>query len=127
MHNSKSDNRSRKYEIMLEVGGNSIQMKTFVDNSFGNLLDGLIAELKDLPTGWRSLVKSIQINHTLEGIDKLILRIDGERISTFYYVQEMISRCIFGFLTTLSGCPKGFEEYFSTKINIKYSRLHRDT
>lgn len=106
-----------KYKIRLIINKKPVGIKEFVATSLGNVIVGLLADLKEINL---STIKKIQIQMEPEvaNIDRLKLQIDSITPELNPFVQEMIRRTLLGFISSLHKIPPTFPELMAATIQI---------
>jgi hypothetical protein len=106
----------------LTINEKPIGIKTFVQITLGNIVVGLIQDLKEVEFGEESVI-NLQVNPKAAENKQFILDIDGKNVAVKDYVQQMIWRTIAGFISALEGVPPTFkailDSSLSTEVKIR--------
>ena len=95
-----------KYKLKIIVNQHRIGTKPYILNTLGNICEGFLSELEDVP-------KNEEISFLIVPNSK-----EGERVKIFSpsktvtikgFVQELIIKTILGFISTLQGIPEDLE------------------
>ena len=101
-----------KYKLKLVVNQHRIGTKPYILNTLGNICEGFLSELEDVPKNEKITILIIPNSK------------EDERVKIFSpsitvpikaYVQELILRTILGFISTLKDIPEDLE---GSKIEI---------
>jgi len=101
-----------KYKLKLVVNQHRIGTKPYILNTLGNICEGFLSELEDVPKNEKI---TILIIPNLKEDERVKIFSPSITVPIKAYVQELILRTILGFISTLKDIPKDLED---SKIEI---------
>ncbi|QEE14225.1 hypothetical protein DSAG12_00036 [Promethearchaeum syntrophicum] len=104
-----------KYKLKLIVNQHRIGTKPYILNTLGNLCQGFLSELKDVPKNEK--INILIVPNSKED-EKVKIFSPSETIPIQIFVQDLIMKTLLGFISTLEGIPDDLENS-ETKIMIE--------
>ncbi|MHA1648290.1 MAG: hypothetical protein ACTSVL_12035 [Promethearchaeota archaeon] len=101
-----------KYKLKLIVNQHRIGMKPYILNTLGNICEGFLSELEDVPKDEKI---SILIIPNSKEDERVKIFSPSITVPIKDYVQELILRTILGFISTLRDIP---EDLKNSEIEI---------
>jgi len=101
-----------KYKLKLIVNQHRIGTKPYILNTLGNICEGFLSELEDVPKNEKI---TILIIPNLKEDERVKIFSPSITVPIKAYVQELILRTILGFVSTLKDIPEDLED---SKIEI---------
>ncbi len=95
-----------KYKLKLIVNQHRIGTKPYILNTLGNLCEGFLSELEDVPKNEKI---SFLIVPNLKEDERVKIFSPSKTVPIKAFVQELIIKTLLGFISTLQGIPEDLE------------------
>ena len=95
-----------KYELKLIVNQHRIGTKPYILNTLGNICEGFLSELKDVPKNEK--ISFLIVPNSKED-ERVKISSQSITVSIQNFVQELIMKTLLGFISTLQGIPDDLE------------------
>ncbi len=96
-----------KYKLKLIVNKHRIGTKPYILNTLGNICEGFLSELEDVPKNEKI---SFLIAPKSEVDERVKIYSPTKTVPIKAYVQELILKTLLGFISTLNDIPKDLED-----------------
>ena len=95
-----------KYKLKLIVNQHRIGTKPYILNTLGNICEGFLSELEDVPKNEKI---SILIIPNSKEDERVKIVSPSKTVSIKGYVQKLILKTLLGFISTLNDIPEDLE------------------
>lgn len=104
-----------KYKLKIIVNQHRIGTKPYILNTLGNICEGFLSELEDVPINEE--ISFLIIPNSKED-ERVKISSPSKTVPIKAYVQELILKTLLGFISTLQGIPEDLEN-IETEILIE--------
>lgn len=96
-----------KYKLKLMVNQHRIGTKPYILNTLGNICEGFLSELEDIP---KNEEITILIIPNSKEDEKVKIFSPSKTVPIKVYVQDLILKTLLGFISTLKDIPEDLED-----------------
>jgi len=96
-----------KYKLKLIVDQNRIGTKPYILNTLGNICEGFLSELEDVPKNEKITI--LLIPNSKED-ERVKIFSPSKTVPIKAYVQKLILKTLLGFISTLKDIPEDLED-----------------
>ena len=96
-----------KYKLKLIVNQHRIGTKPYILNTLGNICQGFLSELEDVPKNEKI---SFLIAPKSKEDERVRIFTPSKTVTIKAYVQELILKTLLGFISTLNDIPEDLED-----------------
>ena len=95
-----------KYKLKLIVNQHRIGTKPYILNTLGNICEGFLSELKDVPKNEK--ISFLIVPNSKED-ERVKISSPSITVPIQTFVQDLIMKTLLGFVSTLQGIPEDLE------------------